>query len=225
MRNLILLLLIAVQFSCNEQMLQRDIESAQEQITSLKEGGALVVRLRRQDRKISKLKEKGFDAKAKIVSEEASVLNKELMAAFKAEFNFCPVYFIDERGTEAIRAGETKKNVFLDDNLEIDESIICEAKYILTAEFGETVNSRDDNFESQVLHKGDRGSEMRNTYQGSSSEVAVTGLIMKTAKFAQLRRPFPFYVREYTTIVLSRGKYEMVGILNKNLQKFYESQK
>jgi len=220
MRNLFLLLFsIGLQFSCNAQLIVQSsqAELAREQIINLKEKGALVVRLKAQIAAIEKLQKRGLVNQANILKKRTAVQNKQWMTAFKAAFDFCPVYFIDERGTDAIKNEDFKANIFLNDDLEIDESIPCDAAYFLTAEYGQTL----------ILPKVEEiESERESTdYQGNKSEVEVTAFIVKDKNFEPLKRPFPFYVREYTGVVISRSEKGMARYLNRNLTNFYKSAK
>lgn len=216
MRNLFLLLLVGLSIGCNQQLVEENRDSAKEQIVNLKEKGALIVRLKAQTKKMEKLRERGLDAAADRVKTEAIAQNKELMAAFKADFDFCPVYFIDERGTAAVRKGEAKAGIFLDENLAIDKSIKCNADYILTAEYGQTYrNSEGPADNSDTLEE----------YQGSPSQLELTGIVVKDDQFVPLQRPFPYYVKAHTAIILTRNESEMVKILNRNFNAFYKQQK
>lgn len=224
MRNLFLLLLIATSIGCNQQFHERHANDSKEQIINLKEKGALVVRLRNENKKIEALKKRGNIQWAENVATEAAKNNKATMVAFEKEFDFCPVYFIYEQNSVAIREKEVKKGIFLNNRLEVDESIVCGEEYILTAEFGVTEPDTASFYDHSYTYQLNDSSEVRET-RYKEYNTNVTGLVIKSDHFIQLHRPFPYYVREYTAIVLSRKKEEMVRILNRNLHAFYKQQK
>ena len=164
---------------------------------------------------MTKLRERGLNAEAEMVKERAITQNKKLMAAFKAKFDFCPVYFIDENGTASIREGDVKAGIFLNDNLAIDKSIQCDADYILTAEYGQTLRNSD---------RPTDNSDNLAAYQGNSSQLELTGIIVKDNQFVPLQRPFPYYIKEHTAIILSRSEEDMIKLLNRNFHAFYKVQ-
>ena len=181
----------------------------------------------KEEKKIAKLSDSGFDARAKLVSEKAMVENKELMTAFRAVFDFCPVYFIDEQGVTAIRENKISEAIFLNDELATDPSIKCDAGFVLVAEYGQTWvgNTKAPEKTNESGEGAAVEAESYNTKNQQSSELAITGLIVKNSDFMQLWRPFPFYVKENKNVLKTREKEEMVRILNQNFKNFYNKVK
>ncbi|MFT4971821.1 MAG: hypothetical protein ACI9XO_000384 [Paraglaciecola sp.] len=224
MRNLFLLLLIGLSVGCNQQFHERHINESKEYIINLKEKGALIVRLRNEQKKMNALLKKGYIEWAEDVKEKAEEENKATIAAFNEKFNFCPVYFIFEQNSLDIRNKETRKGVFLNKNLQIDKTIECAEEFILTAEYGVTQPDTARFDGSTRTYEGENGKVLEKSgYKEIFNKV--TGLLIKSDHFVQLHRPFPYYVKKHTAIVLSRNYAEMVKLLNRNLHTFYKEQK
>jgi hypothetical protein len=66
---------------------------AKAQIISLKNGGALLVRLKTNGNTINRLKAAGSMDMATQVERETRLNNKAIIRAYSNEFKFCPVYF------------------------------------------------------------------------------------------------------------------------------------
>jgi hypothetical protein len=151
------------------------------QINLLKKG-ALLVRLKTNNRAITKLKAAGNIDLATNLAKETELENKIVMSAYKKEFNFCPVYFFYSDFSDTIRKG-ILTGVFLDSNLTINPSIACKASFFLIAEQDGIYNSSLGIIpESFAKHASENGSYARDA-----------GIVLKNKYFLQLNKPFPFF--------------------------------
>ena len=133
-----LLLLVPVSLSAQDSSLTKHMTLEQlmeEKIRELK-NGALLVRLQTKETSISALRKAGNDEQANQVEAKQTTYNKEIIAAFKSDFNFCPVYFFQSHYTENLKAGNFEEVVFVNDSLVPDPDIRCTQTVYLTAEFG-----------------------------------------------------------------------------------------
>jgi len=174
------------------------------QIKDLK-SGALVVRLKTNDRSIEAYRKSGMKELAEKLVDENRAQNQKLMDAFRSFYDFSKVYFIYAKNTSALKEG--KQNIFLNDTLGIDTSITMAEKYFLIAEYGTiTTNERTDEYH----YKGVYHTEPT----GTSASTNV--IFISDTSLVQLREPFPFYVQTYLN-----NYNKAVDNLNKSLHKAY----
>lgn len=166
---------------------------AGEQINQLK-NGALLVRLQTKNKSISALRKNGNDKLADKIETEQKSRNMEIVSAFKAGFNFCPVYFFFSDDSQNIRERQFDKVVFLSKSLLPDTTIKFTKDHFLTAEFGTT-----------------------------DGDTSFGALIIKSDQLIQLKRPFPYYVRTFGSLPIKRSAYKTVKKMNKKLHQFYGS--
>lgn len=182
---------------------------AKAQIVKLKQG-ALLVRLRTNQKAIDALKSAGNIDLATQVERETFLKNKTIVQAFIKEFHFCPVYFFYSNCSDSVKHKNTQ-GVFLDTNLQVDPNIICQASFYLIAEQGEVVNS------SLGIVSLSEAPNARETGTGAK-EVAI---VIKNRFFIQLHKPFPYYTKGYKL-----KKYpQYVRKMNVMLQSYYEENK
>jgi len=177
---------------------------AYQQIKDLKTG-ALVVRLKTNDKSVLAYRQSGrFDIADRMVAERAAQ-NEKIIRSFRNLFDFCPVYFIYAKHTEDLKAGKT--GLFLNDTLAIDTSIHLKENFYLLAEYGSVMaNERVDEYRYRGVY----------TTQESSNVVGQSALVMIDTTIMQLREPFPFY----ETVFLDKFD-KAVEKLNRGLHKFF----
>ena len=183
---------------------------AKAQINLLKNGGALLVRLKTNANTISKLKAVGNIDLATQVERETQLKNKKIVRAFINEFTFCPVYFFNSDCSDSVKH-KNLQNIFLDTNLNINPAIVCRAKFYLIAEQGAIYESSLGLVpESKANRAIERGSPTK--------EVSI---VVKNRYFIQLHKPFPYYQQGY-----SIKKYsEYVKKMDTSLSDFYTKNK
>lgn len=182
---------------------------AKAQIVKLKQG-ALLVRLRTNQKAIDALKSAGNIDLATQVERETFLKNKMIVSAFIKEFHFCPVYFFYSNVSDSVKH-KNIQGVFLDTNLQIDPHIICRASFYLIAEQGEVVNS------SLGIVSLMEAPNARETGVGSKE----AAIVLKNRFFIQLHKPFPYYTKGYKL-----KKYPLyVKKLDAMLQSFYQENK
>jgi hypothetical protein len=165
-----------------------------EDIDALKEGNVLV-RLKTAQPKIDALRKAGRAAKANQVAEKQLQENRDIIIAFRREFNFTDFYFFYSHHSKAVRNNKLK-NIFLNDDLELDSSIEADeskASYIIEMTniepdtnqvFAHYTNRTTGSFEQQRVP----------TYHGSPNH-SFQAFVIKNQNFEQLLRPFPYYSR------------------------------
>ncbi|HRG53901.1 MAG TPA: hypothetical protein PLL00_13790 [Bacteroidia bacterium] len=199
-------------------------ETSTAQIHQLK-NGALLVRLKTNELAISALNKNGQSSKAEAVEKKQAQINKNIIAAFKKEFNFCPVYFFYSNYSTAIKNREFDKVIFLNDSLQSDATIKFVQPNFFIAEFGTVEQDTAKYVADRILEpNGNFSVKETKTYSGGPS-FGYEGLLIRSDQFVQLRHPFPYMVRTHDApLVKKKVVNKMVRTINKKLTKFYEHQ-
>lgn len=199
-------------FSAFAQSNSSNRSIAIQQIRDLKTG-ALVVRLKTNDRSIESYRKAGQTALAEKLSEERKKQNQKLADAFRTYFDYCKVYFIYARNTDNLLKG--KQNIFLNDTLEVDTSIHLTEKYFLIAEYGLiTSNMRTDEYHYKSV----------NQTEATSSASSTSVVFISDTTLTQLKEPFPFYQSVYLDNY-TRGVERMNNALHRAFYKLDDSAK
>lgn len=156
---------------------------AQGQINALKNGGALLVRLKTNANTINRLKTAGNSDLATQLHLETEVGNKIIMASYLKEFTFCPVYFFYSHRSDSVK--QKKLNgILLDTLLEENSNIVCNASFYLIAEEGPVYNSSLGLVsEAEATIAVEKGSAGRDNVP----------IVIKNRYFIQLHKPFPYF--------------------------------
>lgn len=174
------------------------------QINALK-AGALVVRLKTNDKSIEAYRKNGRNDIAERMEAERLLQNQKIVTAFKTNFDFCPVYFMYSRNTLDLLKGN--EHVFLNDTLGADTSIHLKQAYFLFAEYGTvTSNQPGDAYHYSGVNKTEPST---NTMSTSTIFISDTSLV-------QLAEPFPFY-----QVVYLDNYAKAIDKLNRALYKFF----
>lgn len=178
---------------------------AKAQINRLK-GGALLVRLKTNQKAIDQLRASGNIDLATQVERETRQNNETIMRAYRHEFNFCPVYFFYSQYSDSVKQ-QKLSGIFLDSTLQINPSVVCSAGFYLVAEQGYVVNSSLGLVPLEAApHAQERGDGTR--------EVAI---VLKNRFFIQLQNPFPYYQKGY----IIKNYPDYVKRFNAALTKYY----
>lgn len=202
-----------------EEYENRRIRSAQ-QIKAFKKG-VLMVRLRNRDAEVAYLKKYGRLNEAKKVEEKRASLNKSLIKAFRANFNFCPVYFFFSEDSKQVRLGQFDSVGFVDTSLRVVDTIRPNPTYYLTAELGKVVADTARHFGGYRTVEGENGLERQPIYH-TGPDAGFKALIIKSDQFIQLVHPFPYYVRTYFEHPNERRMMWYVKKLNLALIEYYQ---
>ncbi len=191
-------------FAASAQTTSTNRTIATQQIRDLK-NGALVVRLKTNDRSIEAYRKSGRPELADKLTEENKVQNQKLADAFKSFFDFCKVYLIYAKNTNALL--QNKQNIFLNDTLALDTTIKLIEKTFFIAEYGTiTSNVRTDEYHYKGVYHT----------EPSASTSSTSVIFISDTSLTQLKEPFPFYQSTYL------GNYsKAVDDLNRNLHKAY----
>jgi hypothetical protein len=178
--------------------------------------GVLLVRLKTSESQINALKKIGrFEDAEKLQNKQASI-NRDIVRAFKTNFNFCPVYFFYSSATAQIKERKISGNL-LNDSLFIDSSISFEFKSFYMAEFGyldpDTIYIGRDLY-AQKSYQSDTAYSLSTTTQTEA-------LVVRNSHFAQLKEPFPFFV-SMDERFRKKSHAMAVGMLNNQLHYFFK---
>ena len=166
---------------------QKSRNKARTDIETLK-NGALFVRLKTSELKITALKNRGMTKEAEEIRLAQETTNKQIIEAFKKEYKFSKVYFFYSNQSTSVKEGNYKGLIF-DVNMHIDSSFSSD-KYLI-GEFDESATTQIDAF------------------------------FIKDKNYEQLKKPFPFYVKQNQALVSTRSYEKIVHILNLNFIEFY----
>lgn len=182
--------------------------------------GALLVRLQTRGQAIEQLMEQGMAQRAKEIAERQEQINRHIVQAFRAEFTFCPVYFFYTDQALLVKEGKIHDIVFINDDLIPDSSIRPVFTTFLTAEFGNIEQDTAKYLESIQYVAGPNGPQARMSYYGGT-DMGFGALLIKNDQFYQLKRPFPFFVKQKTRLLHQYPPYASVRRMNKKLTKYH----
>jgi hypothetical protein len=194
-------------------------ELMQEKIRLLKDG-ALLVRLQTKTNSINALKQAGNIEKANQVEVQQKTFNKTVIAAFRSQFNFCPVYFFESQYSEKLLEGKMEEVIFLNDNLQPDQSIHIAQKEFLTAEIGPIESDTAAYFDDKHYDYSGKGLEKEKGYY-SGADMGFDALKIMNSRFVQLKKPFPYYVRTYDPYPSEKKLKKVVTKMNTQLTDYY----
>lgn len=179
---------------------------AKAQIHLLKDGGALLIRLKTNSNTINRLKKAGNIDLATQVERETMMDNKTMMRAYRNEFKFCPVYFFSSDYSDSVKH-KSLVGIFVDSNLIVNPAIVCSASFYLVAEQGTICESSLGLVsETQAPKAVEHGT--------ASKEVSI---VVKNRYFIQLHKPFPYYQQGYSI----KRFDDHVRKFNNSLDEFY----
>lgn len=221
------------------------VQVAKAQINKLKNGGALLVRLKTNSNTISRLKAAGNIDLATQVERETYLTNKIIIGSYLQEFNFCPVYFFYSNYSDSVK-NKKLNGILVDTNLQVNPSIVCKADFFLIAESDKVYNSSLGIVPIEDAPKA--------IQSGTPSREAP--IVVKNRYFIQLHNPFPYFqiknnesnpittspsgISINLTLLHAQAKKEMnnsteskqlrklkncVSSFNENLFRFYEKNK
>ena len=171
-------------------------KEAREHIKNIKEG-VLLVRLHTQDALIAKMKYYHQDVARKKKIEEIYQKNKSAYAALSSAYTFGEIRFFFGRNSEQVRNGEFD-GIFLNQGLEIDSNIQI-----------------PPNVPIYVLDVGDIYFPHMSGHQ--------EGVIVMNQNFEPLQKPFPYYVRRRSgMVILKRTDLDIAILLNNRFESFYK---
>ena len=182
--------------------------------------GALLVRLKRNKRKIDALKDRGYIDEARRVEMNQNHHNKEIISAFNNEMIFCNTYFFYSDQSNNVREKDFSEPFFLDSNLVIDKSIGFDVEDFLIAEFGDVAQDTAS-YKDFYITSGQNGKTKKSSYWGGPN-FHFGALVIMTDDFVQLRKPFPSFVRTFDSIPLfRRATFKVVARLNDKFLRFF----
>ena len=183
---------------------------AKAQINALKDGGALLVRLKTNYSAISKLKAAGQADLATQMERETFLTNKAIVRGFSSQFTFCPVYFFYSNVSDSVKH-KSLTGIFLDTNLTVDPTITCRSDFYLVAEQGTLYSSSLGLLtEAEAARAREEGTGVKDF-----------AIVVKNRYFIQLHKPFPYFQKGYKI----KQYHTYVKSFNEKLQLFYDKNK
>ena len=222
--SIVLLLAIALQASAQlpahqskRASLRQQSKIASEQQIKELHNGALLVRLRTRSNSINALRKAGKDWAADKIAERQALRNYEIVQAFRNHFDFCPVYFFFSSDSRSVAEQQFGEVHFLNDTLGHDPSISFDGGAYLTAEFA---NIEQDTMQ-RFSHYSTSTADNRSARYYGGPNFGFGALIIKSKQFAQLRDPFPYYVRTYDSLPIKRSVDTVVKVMNQKLHRYH----
>jgi hypothetical protein len=164
-----------------------------QQVHTLK-NGALLVRLKTNEKRIEALRKANKKEEAEHLHSTTQSANREIIASFKKNFNFCAVYFFMSYDSENVTNKNWEAVSFVDENLSPLANQPQLPPVFFIAEFGTT---------------------------DTESGTGMTGLIVKTPDFKQLNKPFPYFSTTTDPLQKRINTTPSVRKLNARLSKYH----
>lgn len=183
--------------------------------------GVLLVRLRTRKATIDTLRKFGHHKKAEKLEKIQAEVNKNLISAFEAHFNFCPTYFFFSDQSVKVKKKEFDQVVFLDKNLQPDSTVVVNNDKFLVAEIDVTRQDTTKYFEGYDYSSHPSPSKKQALYWGGPN-IAIDAIVLMSDEFVQIKRPFPYYASTKGTQqpckqVIEKAVYK----LNRKLHAYY----
>jgi len=191
-----------------------------QQINQLHDG-VLLVRLATRKNAIDALRKNGNDAQANQIENRQAEINKQIISAFRSNFDFCRIYFFYSDYSKEVMEKRFDHVKFLNDSLTPDPTITFDGKNFLTAEFASVEQDTSKYFDNYRTVSEETGPEKQSAYYGGS-ELGFEALIIKSDVFIQLRRPFPYYVKANGAPEDKKKTNNVIRKMNKKLHDFYK---
>lgn len=182
---------------------------ARAQASKLK-NGVLLVNLHTYTTTVTSLQQHGKQKEAEQLTLDLKQMNQDIMSSFKANFNYCKVYYFYSENTDAIITQKYDQFVFDGDFNSISAALIG-ASTVFIADFSSTDNSRNLSADPNNPLEKDK-----------ANDFTMSGLILRDNSMIQLNKPFPYYVRisDFETIIPKEKIDKAVKKLNKKLREF-----
>ncbi|MBL0072326.1 MAG: hypothetical protein IPP34_11195 [Bacteroidetes bacterium] len=193
---------------------------AKDQIKQLKEG-ALFFRLKTRKNSIAAVRKMGKEKLADKLEKRQSDYNLSIISAFNTKFKFCPTYFFFSNDSTEIKENDFDKVIFLNNRLLEDSTIKFTEQYFLIADFATIEQDTAKYFSYYSFEPRAIGGVMRISNYHGGPNMGLGALIVRSKNFIQLKRPFPYYVRNFDSQPKERSHEKAVRRLNKKLYKFY----
>jgi len=183
-----------------EKFSKRRVTIAAWQIKELKTG-ALVVRLKTNQKLIDALRAEGNTKLAEDKELEQYVINKNTMMAYRDYIRFCKVYFIYSNSSDSL-LNNTKSGIFLDTNMTINPAIKMTENFYMLAE-------RDYAYNSSI---GFVREDSVKTVRETGNPIKEMPIVIKNKYGHQAKGPFPYFVKEKSSV----GSFYTVPVFVKN---------
>ncbi len=179
-------------------------EQANEQVTDLK-SGALLIRLTENEIAIQTALDRGMPKRAKSIQDEVDLKNFEVAKAFQHNYTFSEVYFFKARDTEFVLNQQWDSVTYYNFDLEPSPIMTFDgSKPYFTAEM--------------TLLRADTA---LGNPKGGGDDPMFEAIIIKSPDFIQLHKPFPYYVRTWSSLPIRRKTTRVVEMLDEDLWYYY----
>ncbi|MFN8286159.1 MAG: hypothetical protein U0V74_05365 [Chitinophagales bacterium] len=191
-------------------------ERASATLRALK-SGAVVVRLKTNDKSVAAYRKAGRDDVADRITAERRKQNEKMYYAYKTYFTFCPVYFIYAHDTKELQNGN--HSIFLNSNLSYDTSIHFNYTNYIFSEYGSAEAFSDFPRPQHYRPYDDRKHDkILDTIpvESNTMPASTSALVFLDKQLNQLQRPFPFITGVYLDAYNASVKTQ-----NRELEKAY----
>ncbi len=177
----------------NQEFRDKMSEKAKKDIQELKEG-VLLVRINSRSKEINYYKKYANFKKANSIETKTKAFNKELIKAFRASIDICPVYFFEDTFSTTIFTGDIDKVIFYTDSLTLYPTLKISKANFFIAELGvtegDTTGFRNDYFIS--TNENGTSREARMYKEGNLN---ISAFVIRDRRFVMLHGPFPYYAK------------------------------
>jgi hypothetical protein len=176
------------------------------------------VRLHTNKNSILILRNSGNIKQAEIIEHKQKKLNLKLVQAFRKKFTFCSVYFFFSDYSEFVLNGQLEKIKFLNDSLIEDSTISFVSNKFLIAEYGIIAQDTTKHFSFSSMEPNKNWSLKKENHYIGGASMGFRALLIKTEKFVQFQKPFPYYSR---TKADKKNPMLVVKKMNRKLTNYY----
>jgi len=141
------------------------------------------------------------------------------MTAFEKNFDYCDFYFFPSHYTGFLMRRQFDSVYYYGPDLTIDSSIRPKINTFFVAEFAEIESDTTTYIAGKELYPSDTGKKIIRNIYVEEGVYRFEALLIRSDKFVQLAKPFPYYSRTYDGW---RKPPKVVRRMNKKLYKYYE---
>lgn len=193
-------------------------EVSQRSIQELKEG-VLLVRLDFQQRRIDYFEKYNNHKEVERVKAKQKKVNDEIRDAFNTYYTFSEVYYFAMSDSRKLLDGKLDSVTFYNGEGNVDSSLDLEEKDYYIAEFAFVEQDTATYYSGSAPTPNNPDNPEGKTYYGGSKN-GRSALVIRNAKFQQLRHPFPYYAA-YSYFGLVKKRYRLpVRKINSQLNNY-----
>ncbi|MEO8150069.1 MAG: hypothetical protein ABI723_20700 [Bacteroidia bacterium] len=206
----------------NSEVMQQMKELALQQIKQLHDG-CLLVRLPQNKLAVKALVKAGKTATAEKLKSDLNKMNHNIVTAFNSYFDFCPVYYFYAEHSDSI-LNKNFSGIILDSNFQIIEAPLLMEKKFFVVEICKTVPDTLMLRDSYKYRGTNSDEEIKKKIYYEACSNHMNSLVIKSDRFIQLSKPFPFKKNILFTDGMPKAKKikRAVNKINAKLYNYYQ---